>query len=156
MIYNLDYKFPKQVLLNEYNKLFDKKMEIKSPTEEFSGFWLLFSTDVTQRIAKDFIEYYNIPYDQYIVNFLYIEPNAVLPWHIDQERSMCAINCILTDKPTAIQFEDGEYVYDTALVDVKSKHKVVNNDNPRILYRITFQNEDATFEKVKNILCQKS
>lgn len=154
-VHELDYKFPKDVLLQEYETLFDTKTEIQEPdSKRFSGFWLMWNTDVTKKIAQDFVEAYNIPYN-YIVNFLYVEPNGFLPWHADQENSMCAMNCILTEDPVAIQFEQGEYFYNTALVDVTSLHQVKNNDKPRILFRITFQDQEATFDKVKEIICQK-
>jgi hypothetical protein len=155
MIHEIDYKFPKDVLLQEYKKLFDSKTEIQEPdSKRFSGFWLMWNTDVTKKIAKDFVEYYKIPY-KYIVNFLYVEPNGFLPWHSDQENSMSAINCILTPDPVAIQFKEGQYIYDTALVDVASMHQVQNNNTPRILFRITFQENEATFNKIKEIICQK-
>jgi len=154
-VHHIDYKFPKDILLQEYNKLFDSKTEIQEPdSNRFSGFYLMWNTDVTKAIAKEFVDNYNIPY-KYIVNFLYVEPDGFLPWHADQENSMCAVNCILTEDPVAVQFKDGEYFYDTALLDVKSLHQVKNNNKPRVLYRITFQDEEATFEKVKGILCQK-
>lgn len=154
-VHHLNYQFPKETLLQEYEKLFADRTEIQEPdNKRFNGFYLMWNTDVTKNIAKEFVDYYNIPY-KYIVNFLYIEPNGYLPWHIDQENSMCAINCILTKDPVAIKFKDGEYYYDTALVDVKSLHSVENNDLPRILFRITFQDEEATYENIRKIICQK-
>ena len=155
-VFPLDYKFPKDKLLVEFDNLFDKKIEIQEPdSKRFSGFWLLFANDVTKKIAKDFLDYYNLPFDKYIVNFLYVEPNGILPWHIDQGGSISAINCILTPDPVPIEFKTVKYIYDTALIDISSLHQVMNDNQSRKVFRITFQNEEATYMKVKEILCQK-
>ena len=146
----LDNLFPKDTLLKEFDTLLKGKYEITEDGREdqFDGFWLLFSNETTENIAKQFIDYYDLPYDKYIVNYLLIEANKDLPWHADQEGSMCAINCILTPDPAPIEFEDGEFYYDTALVDVRSMHKVSARPYDRKVFRITFQNNEATFENV--------
>lgn len=154
-VLELSYKFPKNILLEEYDKIKNNKTEIQEPgSKRFSGFWLIWNTDITKKIAKEFVEYYKIPY-RYIVNFLYIEPNGVLPWHADQEGSVSAINCILTSDPVPIHFKSGQYVYDTALVDVSSLHQVINNNRERIIFRITFQDSDATFDAVSRLISEK-
>lgn len=149
-IFELDYIFPKDILLEEFDKLLKGRYEIQESGREdqFDGFWLLFSNDVTEKIAKQFIDYYDIPTNKYIVNFLLIEAGKELPWHADQEGSMCAINCILTSDPAPIEFEDGEVYYDTALVDVRSLHRVSARPYDRKVFRITFQDENTTFKNV--------
>lgn len=154
MIKHLDYQFPKDVLLKEAEKLFDSKYEIKDPSGEtdFNGFWLLFSNETTESIAKDFLNHYNITTDKYIVNYLVINKNCSLPWHADKEGSVCAINVILTDDPAPIEFENKEVYYDTALIDIRSMHRVSARPYDRIVFRITFQDEDHTFAEVSQWL----
>lgn len=149
-ILELDYIFPKDILLGQFDTLYKGKYEIQDAEleDQFEGFWLLFDNDITQKIAKQFINYYDIPYNKYIVNYLLVEAGKELPWHSDKEGSMCAINCILTPEPAPIEFEDGEYYYDTALLDIRSTHRVSARSFDRKVFRITFQDENATFENL--------
>lgn len=150
----LDYIFPKDILLEQFDELIKGRYEIqeKGRVDQFDGFWLLFSNSITEAIAKQFINYYDIPYDKYIVNYLLIEAGKDLPWHADSEGSVSAINCILTPEPAPIEFEEGEFFYDTALVDIKSMHRVKPGGKDRKVFRITFQNDDATFENLYKCL----
>jgi hypothetical protein len=156
-VFHLDYKFPKDVLLEEYNKICEDRTEVQEPdSRRFTGFWLIWNTPITKAIAKEFLETYGLTHFKHIVNFLYVEPNGILPWHSDQGGSISAINCIISPHPEPIEFAEGKYTYDTALVDVRALHQVINGPNPRILFRITFQDEAADFNTVKNLICQKS
>lgn len=77
--------------------------------------------------------------------FYWLRPNAVIPEHVDNG-TLCGINFILTNGASPISFSDRDYYYEAALIDTTVPHRVKNNENERIMFKISIFNE--TFEQV--------
>ena len=100
------------------------------------------------------VSYYNSEYAQKImkdlnvkgtIRFYYQEPNYFLPPHVD-DGTKCAINFILSDNPAPINIKGVNYFYKQALINVQERHAVQNNNEERVLFKISIFNDD--YEKV--------
>jgi len=105
-------------------------------------------------IAKKFCEYYGIE-DKFVTQFLVIEPNKTLPWHADGKPANCCVNCLLSGNNAPIEFDDGVYEYDTALLNIRNRHKVQNGPNIRVMFRIVFYEEHTEFDKIRDKIYAK-
>jgi len=143
--YAIDYKFPKKLLLNEFNLSLKANL---SKELKISGFWYVEASANVKLIAKEFLDFYCIPYEKTHVSFFLIEKNTNVPWHADADGSVCAINCMLSEKYTQLNFETESIYYDTALINVKKMHSLTPFEYDRIIFRITFRDPTATFGNV--------
>ena len=145
-ICEIKYNFPTGVLNEEFDKVFSKRQLIgEGKNMGLRGFYLIPPTDIAIGIAKQCLKDLNITYPTAIVNFMYIEPQVTLPWHIDADGTVSALNVNISENEDPIQFEGSEYKYKAALIDTSKLHRVVTGELPRRIYRITFQDEEATF-----------
>lgn len=152
-VYEIAYHFPVEKLNAEFEKVFDDRILIEKPDGyQFRGFYLMPPTDLALEVGRKCVRDLRIPCEQFIVNFLYLEANAQLPWHIDEQGSISSLNVNIGKSQEPIEFEEGNYHYEAALVDTKKLHRLCNGPDPRRIFRITFQEEDATFDRLKSAL----
>lgn len=148
-IYEIHYEFPLELLNEEFEKVFSQRQLIgESMNMGLRGFYLIPPTDTAIGIARRCLADLNIVYPRTIINFMYVEPNITLPWHIDADGTVSALNVNISENRDPIQFEDNEYHYKAALIDTSKTHRVVTGKFPRRIFRITFQDEEATFDNV--------
>jgi len=72
--------------------------------------------------------------------FYWLAPHAFLPEHVDHNTE-CALNFVLNDNPAPVLFGDVEYLYTAALLNTQVPHSVVNNNEERILFKISIFEE---------------
>lgn len=164
-ITHIDYVWPKEILLQEFDKL-EKGMVLAGyPGSEVDGMYVSTVSDTVKDIVQEFMDHFGITYD-YHIGFLLVKADCVLPWHKDTpDREeyenfslLCAINQVLSPEiAEPIQFKDTddsvyEYKYSTALLNIKEYHRVVNGANDRKILRIYFTNKDASYNNVREIL----
>lgn len=99
------------------------------------------------------IGHYTSPYIEKIISdfsvqgkarFYWLEPRAFIPEHVDNG-TLCSLNFILTgNAPITIGGKD--YEYESVLLNTTIPHSVTNNDQERIMLKISIFNE--TFEEV--------
>lgn len=79
-------------------------------------------------------------------------PNKELFWHTDPEELKCAINFVIFGNESPVTFEDGDFTYDCALLDVSKVHMVRSQPVKRILFKLCI--EELTFEETREkIIC---
>ena len=105
--------------------------------------------------AQDFADFYNIQ-DKFITQFLVVEPNKTLPWHADGKPASCCVNSLLTGGTAPIEFRQKSYQYDTALLNIRNEHRVVNGPDMRVMFRIVFYEETTTFETIRDKIHDKT
>lgn len=139
---HLNYKIDKKLLVDEAYRL---KSEAKEYTDSrYPGlkmdYWLI------SHCAHDYI---NGILNDFQINgkprFYWLKPFATVPEHVDNG-TKCSLNFILTDNASPITFGDKDYYYESILVNTTRPHKVVNNENLRLLFKISIF--DQTFEQV--------
>jgi len=163
-IQEIKYEFPINPLMEYFYKCYPNMRDYVVP-EEFE--WI--DTDIIEgfkvdedrhfdpflhQIANEFCDYYNIT-DKFVTQFLVVEPNKVLPWHEDGKPANCCVNCLLSGNNTPIEFEDGIYTYDKALLNIRKKHRVVNGPTIRVMFRIVFYEEQTTFDNIRDKIYAK-
>jgi hypothetical protein len=79
--------------------------------------------------------------------FYWLEPFAEIPEHVDNG-TLCSLNFIVSPGPAPIIIEDTEYLYKFVLLNTTLKHKVINNENERIMLKISIF--DESFESLAN------
>lgn len=153
-IYEIQYHFPLDILNEEFEKVFSQRQLIgEGMNIGVRGFYLMPPTHIALKIAKKCLKDLKIAYPTAIVNFMYVEPNVTLPWHVDADGTVSALNVVISENEDPLQFEDSEYKYRAALIDTSKLHRVVTGKLPRRIYRITFQDEEATFNNVLKAVC---
>jgi hypothetical protein len=105
-------------------------------------------------IAREFCEYYQIT-DKFITQFLVIEADTTLPWHEDGHPASCCVNVLLSKNNSPIEFPDGIHYYETALLNIREKHRVTNDKSRRIMFRIVFYDEKTQFSIIKEKINDK-
>lgn len=148
-----DYKFDDELLWDEYRRLKDEiepKFNFYVDGEEKSytipGFRVLgsqtYGEDTDSRLIKEagkFVKHLGID-DEYIALFLWMDKGFHLPWHIDDVKGCRSnVNYLLSSIPQPVEFRDGKYEYKLAALDVMREHQVVNQDEERVLMRISFK-----------------
>lgn len=76
--------------------------------------------------------------------FYYLQPFATIPEHVDNG-TLCSLNFVLTENASPIMFGNKEYYYESVLLDTTVPHKVINNQNERVMLKISIF--DLTFEQ---------
>ena len=160
-VYNIDYQFDDNILWKEYNRMCDSNPN--SPAYEYirNGEMiskqynelkvlgsLIYGEDADTLMmaeGKKFCKYYSIG-DDIVVKFMKMTSGFELGWHIDDLR-VCksSVNYIMSPDPAPIKFEDGEYTYKCAVLDITKKHSVYTPID-RLLFRISFRT--YSFEKI--------
>lgn len=77
--------------------------------------------------------------------FYWLLPYALIPEHVDNGTE-CSINIVLTEHAAPITIRDFEYEYETILLNTQIPHSVKNNNNERIMLKISIFNE--TFDQL--------
>jgi len=72
--------------------------------------------------------------------FYWLEPNATIPEHVDNGTT-CSLNFILTQDPAPINIEGIDYTYKQVLLNTTKSHSVTNNNNERIMLKISIFDE---------------
>lgn len=149
-----EYQFDDELLWSEYYRLKnlpDPKYNFYVDGEEKSftmpGFRVLgsqtYGEDTSSRLIKEagrFVHHFGIE-DEYIALFLWMDKGFYLPWHVDDIKGCQSnINYLMSPNPAPVEFRDGEYNYRLAALDVMRDHQVKNQDEERILMRISFKN----------------
>ena len=106
-------------------------------------------------IAQEFADFYNIQ-DKFVTQFLVVEPNKTLPWHADGKPASCCVNSLLTGGTAPIEFKQKSYQYETALLNIRNEHRVVNGPVMRVMFRIVFYEETTTFEIIRDKINAKN
>lgn len=167
-VFEINYQFPKEELKAYFEKHYPKMVEWAVPNyfselndileTKISGFKVaefLHNDRYLREVGDTFLSYYGLKL-QYITQFLVVEPNAILPWHEDGIPAYSCINCLLSNHNVPVEFEDGVYSYNTALLNIRNKHRIINNNEIRVMFRMVFYEEHATFSTVKSLLNAKS
>ena len=105
--------------------------------------WLIYR-DPKSKYISQLKSLFNLPS---FPRFWKQEPGFYLEPHTDLNPA--AINFVLTEDPAPINIEGHEYNYKAAVVNILKYHSVQNNDNTRVLFRLTIE-EPCTFEETKN------
>lgn len=160
-ILRIDYKFPKPALMDYFLECYPSMKDYVVPSDMDC-----FDTDIVEgfkvdedrhfdsflcEIAQQFCDCYNIK-DKFVTQYLVVEPNKILPWHEDGNPASCAVNCLLTGDNAPIEFKDGEYTYDTALLNIRKEHRVSNGPNIRVMFRIVFYGEESSYNEIERLI----
>lgn len=148
-VLNIDYKFPKDFLLEFFNNFYPDMSDYKTPDylqditdldDIVPGFKVdevnYFNKELRE-VSQKFCDTYNIE-DEFSPHFLVVEPNSYLPWHVDGKEATCAVNCLLSEDNVPVEFDDGTYSYNTALLNIRQRHRVQNGPTQRVIFRISF------------------
>ena len=164
-ILEIKYQFPKQKLMEYFRQCYPDMTDYVVP-KDFEWFDVDvvdgFKVDETRHFdaklnafAQEFADFYNIQ-DKFITQFLVVEPNKTLPWHADGKPASCCVNSLLTGGTAPIEFRQNSYQYDTALLNIRNEHRVVNGPDMRVMFRIVFYEETTTFETIRDKIHDKT
>lgn len=89
--------------------------------------------------------------------FYVLEPNSVLPEHVDYNTE-CSINFVIgDDQPAPVCFGEKKYLYRNAVLNTKIPHGVINGNKERVILKLSIF--DLTYtqvcDKISNILLTK-
>jgi len=134
---HLNYRVDKKLLLNEALSVKDNAVaytDNRYPDLKLDD-WLIghYNSQNIIKIMND-LEVTGKP------RFYYLQPFAVIPEHVDNGTT-CSINIILTDYAAPIKFGEIEYFYDTILLNTTLPHSVTNNENERVMLKISIFDE---------------
>ena len=141
-ILHLNYKVDKKILLTESDEA--RKNAIPYTDSRYPN--LKLNDWLVSYHTSDYIE--SVMIDLGIsgkARFYWLQPYTEIPEHIDNG-TLCGLNFILTDHASPITFGDKDYYYESILVNTTLPHSVKNNENERIMFKISVFNE--TFEEV--------
>lgn len=147
-VFVFDIDFPKQKLLEEWHNVYLKDSEgytdkrYNKPPAEWWRVARLASHDYSTEIC-DKLGVFGKP------RFYLLEKNAILPFHVDLG-TMCSINFIISDgegAPVTFETTGNEYTYKSALLNTSLSHGVTNKGADRILFKISFMDND--FDDIK-------
>jgi hypothetical protein len=146
----LNYKIDKLRLLAEANDIKHKAVgytDSRYPNLKMDD-WLIgyHSSNYVEQVMRD-LGVDGKP------RFYWLKPYTVIPEHVDNG-TLCGLNFILTEGASPITFENQDYYYESALIDTTIPHSVKNNENERIMFKISIFNEtfDQVAEKIKKYL----
>jgi hypothetical protein len=141
-VLHLNYKIDKSRLLAEAENI--KHTAVGYTDSRYTDLkmndWLVghHSSEYVEKIMRDFgVE--GKP------RFYWLQPHTVIPEHVDNG-TLCGLNFILTEGASPITIENQDYYYESILVNTTVPHSVKNNENERIMFKISIFNE--TFEQV--------
>ena len=72
-----------------------------------------------------------------------------LDWHTDHV-TVASINFVLEGNHSPIEFKDGSYNYECALLDVSKFHRVIKSNEDRLILKCTIR--DKTYDECKKCL----
>lgn len=163
-VLEIDYDFPKKFLLDFFEKFYPNMKDYNTP-EYLKGITELddtvpgFKVDEVnyfnkelREVSQQFCDTYNIE-DEFSPHFLVVEPNSYLPWHVDGKEATCAVNCLLSNDNVPVEFDSGNYNYNTALLNIRERHRVQNGPTQRVIFRISFVGKlsyDEIYNKILN------
>lgn len=137
------------------NLITPSRLDGEPEPKKLDGFKVIFQDNKRlpelDEIGLQFCEHFGIEGCRWLLTFIYLEPNAILPWHIDTRNQLAAVNHVLTEGAAGVTYEDGVYEYQTALLDVRRLHMVANNDRHRIVLRFTFFEPDTVYGQLYDI-----
>ena len=142
MIYHLDLRFDKKILLREMpeTKTFSKLNPSWRKTYQMGEY----GRSIKNKFSKMF--------DGNIRTSYHHQPkNTIILNHKDTS-CKCSINFKLTDDTLGIMLDGNEFFYNCALINVsKYSHGVKQTNTDRILFRIIFDNDefDTVLRKLK-------
>ena len=99
-----------------------------------------------------FLEQWPNDWGEIAVSYMYID--SEYPWHVDTEvtkrygnpkGTLCALNIILNGVNDSVEFEEGKFTYEAAIIDTSKLHRVTPTKE-RTMARISFK--DKTFKEV--------
>ena len=153
MIKDINIHFDKPKLINEISNLHLKPSHSnnwwRATTEESKRFW--FKTDTwLKTIVNDIHLYPEIQRLNKIFNsdivYVYKQlANSKLPKHRDWD-VITAVNILLSDNAAPITFNNKEYFYKNALIDVSQTHSVKAYPFDRLLLKFAWH--DKSFDDV--------
>lgn len=146
MIYNIDYNFPEDAILDIFNQRFNKMPDWQPRSDFYEEVTVtglktdqVFDDARLTKIVEDFFNCYDISLNEdYEIQFYHLKPFSVLPTHVDEPPTTAAINLVLTGDKTGVIFDNKEYIYHCAVLNVLHPHGVKNQSTARILFRIVF------------------
>jgi hypothetical protein len=106
------------------------------------------------KIPGYLIKHYTSEYTTKIMNdlgvqgksrFYWLHPFTKIPEHIDNA-TLCGINFVLTENASPITFGTIDYHYKSIIVNTTIPHSVTNNENERVLFKISVF--DTTYEQM--------
>lgn len=84
--------------------------------------------------------------------FYWLAANAHLPTHVDNN-TQCSINFILSENPAPVTILGEDYTYRQAVLNTSVEHGVNNNNEERILFKISVF--DTSFEETIKLIPEK-
>lgn len=164
-LYDVDVNINMDHCLMYYEQLEDQAEQYDDPIHDTDENWKIIRMDqfdiaddiMTQLGLNDFVK-------DYRPRFYLLEKNSYLMNHIDHG-TKCSINIIVDDgaSPSPVIFEGGEMhkkpkggqalFYTSALFNTTKMHGVINDDEDRILLKISIF--DKTFEECKAAIQRK-
>jgi len=144
---SIEYRPDVDKLFLEIDFLNDQFIEYEDEKHGKVDGWLILRENVDTAVLKSEREKFNEKYGltgksraRY-----YIQNKGVnIPAHIDYN-TQCAANFVLSGENDPICYEDGEFIYSSAIVDTSRKHWV-NSNSKRILFKISYF--DLSYEEV--------
>jgi len=159
-IFHVTYEFPNQELLDYFKTTYSEMADWWAPQDfendkglegTYKGFKVnekLHHDPLLNRIAKEFCDAYGIS-ASFVTQFIVLEPNTELDWHVDRQPAGCGLNVLLSNDNAPVEFEEGQTYYKAALLNIRKRHRVPSNPNTRIMFRIVFYGDDSSFDEIK-------
>jgi hypothetical protein len=134
---HLTYQVNKDILLAEAEQVKSKAVgytDPRYPGEQHTG-WLIghHTSDYVKQIMVD-LEVEGRP------RFYWLMPGERISKHVDNG-TQCSINMVLTKDAAPLTMEGKDYFYDTILLNTTVPHSVQNNNNLRIMLKISIFDE---------------
>jgi hypothetical protein len=149
MILKFDFDLDVNHLLEIWSKIKNKQINYKDDRfDKASSHWKIVRHDF--EYAKELSKIFNV---ESRPRFYILDANTILNQHTDFG-TLCSLNFILSDNPAPIIFGDTELTYKYALLDTTELHGVVNNDEDRLLFKMSIFNE--SFDDVNKKLLKNS
>ena len=145
---HIKYPINKQLLLDAANKAYINADAYYNENLEKPWDSLLISKFNNNYISK-------IMNDLNVIakpRFYWTEPNSVIPEHIDYNTT-CSFNFVLSENPAPITFGNKEYMYEQCLLNTSIPHAVYNNQNERVILKLSIFN--TTFEETAQKIPEK-
>ena len=102
------------------------------------------TSDAGRYLANECIKVCNkFGIEDYNLRLMTLRPGDYLTWHRDSQNTKAAINHNIGVSKDKVEFFDGEYTYDTALLNIQEYHAVENKSNDtRVTIKITSRDLD--------------
>lgn len=87
--------------------------------------------------------------NDYNLRLMTLKPEDYLTWHRDSKNTKAAINHNIGPTKDRVKFFEGEWTYDTALLNIQEYHSVDNSSTePRVTIKIT--SRDLSYDQLYN------